>query len=126
MKTIIKKTFNKLISDRYFFVLIFSSFILAIILSIVIAFSVHPSELQLVSHYSAYGITHLYRDQWYYLISFIFFGPIISFLHAIIAIKISFVRGRPLAILFTWLGMGVVVIGFITILAVLNVWTPLQ
>lgn len=125
MNTIIKESFKKLLADRYLLILISSMLLLSFILSIVVGFSVHPSELQLVSHYSAYGVMHLYRDQWYYLISFIAFGPVVAILHAIISIKLLVIRDRSLALVFAWLGIGVIIIGSIISLAVLNVWTPL-
>ena len=99
--------------------------LLSLILATIIGFSVHSSELQLVSHYSAYGVMHLYRDQWFYLISFVFFGLIVALLHSIISIKMLVISDRFLALMFAWLGIGVIIIGFIIAFAVLNVWTPL-
>jgi hypothetical protein len=87
--------------------------------------TVHPSELQLVSHYSAFGITHLYRDQWYYLLTFGVFGLFAAILHSILAVKLFMVKGHSLAILFAWLGIAIVVLAWITATAVINVWTPL-
>jgi len=125
MKTIIKESFKKLFADRYLLILLSVMILLSLILSTIISFSVHPSELQLVSHYSAYGDMHLYRDQWFYLISFAFFGPIVALLHTIISIKMLIIRDRSLSLLFAWLGIAIVIIGFVISLAVLNVWTPL-
>lgn len=125
MKTIIIESLKKLIADRYLLILLSAMILLSIILSIIIGFSIHPSELQLVSHYSAYGIMHLYRDQWFYLITFAVFGPIVAILHSIIAIKMLVIRDRSLALVYAWLGIGIIAIGLITSLAVLNVWTPL-
>lgn len=125
MKTIIIESLKKLIADRYLLILLSAMILLSIILSIIIGFSIHPSELQLVSHYSAYGIMHLYRDQWFYLITFTVFGPIVAILHSIIAIKMLVIRDRSLALVYAWLGIGIIAIGLITSLAVLNVWTPL-
>jgi hypothetical protein len=93
--------------------------------AIAIGFSIHFSELQLVSHYSAFGFTHLYRDQWFYLFVFVIFGLIVAFVNSIIAVKIMIVKGRTLAILITWLGIGILFLGWITASVVLNVWTPL-
>ena len=126
MKIIIKESLKKLLTDRYMLVLISAMLLLSFILAVVIGFAVHPSELQLVSHYSAYGVMHLYRDQWFYLVSFVFFGPIVAILHSIISIKMLVIRDRSLALMFAWLGVGIVIAGFIISFAVLNIWTPLQ
>lgn len=125
MKEIITKSLKELISDRYLLILISSLLLLSLIASVAIGFSLHSSELQLVSHYSVFGITHLYRDQWFYLFVFIGFELIVAILNSAISIKLLIVKGRPLAIMFAWLGVGVIIMGWITALAVLNVWTPL-
>lgn len=126
MKIIIKESIKKLLTDRHLLVLLLSMLILSLVLSIVIGFSIKPSELQLISHYSAYGVMHLYRDQWFYLITFVFFGPIVAIMHSIIAVKLLVIRDRSLALMVAWIGMGVIITGFIIAFAVLNIWTPLQ
>lgn len=125
MKEIITKSLKKLVGDRYLLVLISAMLLITLILSVIIGFSIHPSELQLVSHYSAFGVTHLYRDQWFYLYVFVAFGLIVSLLHSVIAIKMLVVKGHSMAIMFAWLGIGVVFMGWITAMAILNVWIPL-
>lgn len=125
MKTIVIESFKKLIADRYLLAIIALLFLIATTIAIFIGFSIHPSELQLVSHYSAFGITHLYRDQWFYLIVFVLFELVVAVIHSIIAAKLLLTKGRALAIMFVWLGIGIVLMGGITASAVLNVWTPL-
>lgn len=125
MKEIILKSLKQLIADRYLLALVLIMLLLALVSAIVIGFSVHPSELQLVSHYSAFGVTHFYRDQWFYLFVFIAFGPLLAILHSIIAIKLLIVKGHAIAIMFTWFAIGILFIGWTTALAVLNVWTPI-
>jgi len=99
--------------------------LLALISSISIGLSIKPSELQLVSHYSAFGTTHLYRDQWFYLLVFIFFGLIVAILHIIIAIKLLIVDKRSIAVMIIWAAIGIILLGWATAHSVLNVWTPL-
>jgi hypothetical protein len=125
MKEIILKSLKELINDRYLLILISVLILMSILFAINIGLSIHPSELQLVSHYSAFGVTHLYRDQWFYLLVFVAFEPIVALLDAIIAIKIFVIKGRSLAAMFVWLGIGTVFLGWITVSAVLNVWIPL-
>ncbi len=125
MKKIIKESITKLVSDRYLFFLLIVLVLLAIIASVAIGLSIHTSELQLVSHYSAFGITHLYRDQWFYLLVFVFFELIVATLHTIISIKLLNTTGRSIAVLFAWTGIGIVLLGWATAIAVINVWIPL-
>lgn len=125
MKNIIKKSLKQLLTDRYLLIVLVLFILVAIINSIIISLSIHTSELQLVSHYSAYGITHFYRDQWFYLVTFVLFQVIISILGVIICIKLFIVKDRSIAIMFAWVGIGTLIVGLITALHVLNVWTPL-
>jgi len=125
MKIIIKESLKQLITDRYLLILLLAMLLLAFILATIIGLSIHPSELQLVSHYSTFGVTHFYRDQWFYLFVFVAFEIIVAVLHTIIAIKLLIVKGHSLAIMFAWFGIGTILLGWVTTLAVLNVWTPL-
>lgn len=125
MNTIIKESFKKLIDDRYLLVLSIFTFVLAIVFIVIVLMSIKPSELQLVSHYSAFGVTHLYRDQWFYLYVFAAFQIITMLFHILISVKLLVIKGHSFAISFLWLGLGIMTIGLIIALSVINVWTPL-
>jgi len=125
MKNIIKKSLQQLLADRLLFAVLILLLLVSIISSIIVGLSIHFSELQLVSHYSAYGVTHLYRDQWFYLIVFVAFELVTAILHIIISIKLLLVKDRSIAIMFAWIGVGVVLFGLIVALSILNVWKPL-
>lgn len=125
MKEKIIKSLKDLVADRYLLALISAMLLLSIIAAIAIGFSIHPSELQLVSHYSAFGVTHFYRDQWFYLFVFVAFVLVVAIIHAIIAIKLLITKGHPIAIMFTWFSIGIMFLGWAMALALLNVWMPL-
>jgi hypothetical protein len=125
MKKSIQQSLRLLITDRYLVILCGALVLLAIIFAIYVGLSVRPSEIQLVSHYSAFGVTRLYRDQWYYLLSFGVFGLLIAALHVMIATKLFSVKGRSFALLFVWLGIAMTLLAWITTTAVINVWTPI-
>lgn len=123
IKETIIKSLKTLVADRYFLALVLVLFLLAIIFSISTGLSIHQSEIQLVSHYSSFGITHIYRDQWFYLISFVLAGIIVAILHIIIAIKLLVVKNRLFAIMFVWLGIGILILGcWTTAATVINIW----
>ncbi|HEU4830982.1 MAG TPA: hypothetical protein VFS65_02320 [Candidatus Saccharimonadales bacterium] len=125
MKTTIKESLKLLVADRYLLVLLSFLVLLALAFVSYIVVSVRPSELQLVSHYSAFGITHLYRDQWFYLLVLGLFGLVAAALHVAISMKLLVVKGRTLAIMFAWFGVGIMLFAWVTAAAVLNVWSPL-
>lgn len=125
MKSIIKQSVKQLIADRYLLELVLIMALLSIAFAIIIGLSISPSEIQLVSHYSAFGPTNYYLDQWFYLLVFVLFEPVVAILHTIIAIKLLNIRGRSMAIMFIWLGIGIILIGLATALKVIVGWKPL-
>ena len=125
LKDTITQSLKELITNRYLTVLSVITLILAIAFVIFIGVTVRPSELQLVTHYTAYGVTHLYRDQWFYLLSFGAFAIIIALINIAIALKVYLTKGHPLAIMFAWISIGIMVFAWLTSFSIINVWSPL-
>lgn len=124
LKTNIIQSTKELLTNRQLTVLSVVIVLLALSLSIYIAIRVNPSDLQLVTHYTAFGVTHLYRDQWFYLLTFIGFALLTAFLHIALSLKIYLTKGHPLAVMFAWLGVGVLVFAWIVAISIINVWSP--
>jgi hypothetical protein len=120
----IKQSFKELTTNRYLTVLSVITLVLALGFITYILLTVHASELQLVTHYTAYGVTHLYRSQWYYLFTFGGLALLVAFLHISIAIKIFLTKGHPLAIMFAWMGIGIIIFAWVTAFSIINVWSP--
>lgn len=120
MKAIIIQSLKDLVADRYLLILLSSLTILTFICVISLGLSIQPSERQLISHYSAFGITHFYFDQWFYQFVFVIFGLIVSILHSVVAVKLLIVKGHSLAIMYAWFGIAVVLIGWVTFSEVLG------
>ncbi len=101
--------------------------LLAVFLLLVAAFcisvsvSLHPSELQVVTHYTAFGITNFYRDKWYYFLAFIVFGVVIGVVHACVVAKLYKEKDRSFAIGFAWLSIVTVLIAWVLTHSVLQV-----
>lgn len=123
MKKTIHNSLTLLIANRYLLILCSALILLAIGFVIYVALSVQPSELQLVSHYSAFGVTQYYRDQWFYLFNFGVFGIFVAVMHVILSVKIFVTKGNSLAIAFAWLGIVVILLAWVTTYAVINVWS---
>ena len=118
------QSIKELVTNRYLTTLSIVLVLLAVAFIIYIALTVRPSDLQLVTHYTAFGVTHLYRDQWFYLLTFIGFAVLTAFFHIAVAIKIYITKGSPLAIMFLWLGIGVLIFAWIVAISIINVWSP--
>ena len=125
LKDTITHSIKELITNRYLTVLSSVTLILAITFVIYIGVVVRPSELQLVTHYTAYGVTHLYRDQWFYLLSFGAFAVITALINIALSLKVYLTKGHPLAIMFAWFGVGIMVFAWLTSFSIINVWSPL-
>ena len=123
-KTNFIQSIKQLLTNRYLTILSGVTIFLALSLTIFILVRVHPSDLQLVTHYTAFGVTHLYRDQWFYLLNFIGFAVIVAFVNIAITIRIYLLKGHPLSVLFAWFGIGLLVFTWIVALSIINVWSP--
>ena len=121
LKDTITTSVKELFTNRYLTTLSIVTVLLTIGFIIYISFTVHPSELQVVTHYTAFGVTHLYRDQWFYLLLFAVFALLAAFLHIAISIKIYITKGHPLAIMFAWLGIGMIAFAWITSFWIINI-----
>lgn len=84
--------------------------ILSLILILTAALHVHPSELQVTVHYTAFGVTNFYRDSWYYLVVFVLQAVLLLIAHTLITIKLYDQKGRSFALLFLALSCAVAVI----------------
>lgn len=122
IKDTIVHSFKELITNRYLTTLAIVTLLLTVLYVAYIVINVRPSELQLVTHYTAYGVTNLYRDQWFYLLTFGGFGLVAAVLHTAIAIKLYITKGHPLALLFGWLGVAMIVFAWLTSFWLINVW----
>jgi hypothetical protein len=104
MKDQIQSAAHTIIRDRQLATLLGVFVFLCIGLLIFIGVSIHPSELQVVVHYTSYGTTNFYRDKWYYLVAFGVFVVMMAIAHTILSYKLLQSKGRSFAIAFIWLG----------------------
>jgi hypothetical protein len=129
MKTIIIESFKRVVADRVLLILLGALILLAIIFAVIIGVMIHSSDLQLITHYSAFGISHIYRSQWFYLYVFVLFELVVAVLQTVLAVKLLVVKGRALAIMTAWSGIIIILLGFSTALSLLNLnaaWNPFQ
>lgn len=125
MRTAIKTSLQQLLQDKRLLFLLFCLLLFGLLSMIIVGLSIHPSDLQLISRYSAFGITHLYRDQWLYFYGFAVFPFVVAILHSIISVKLLVLKNRSLAILFAWIGILVIFISLTIMIALLSAWAPL-
>jgi hypothetical protein len=113
MKEIIRKSLKQLVSDKPLFVLVIVMLLQIILFAIIVGLSIHYNGRQLISHYSAFGGTQFYLDQWFYLFVFVAFGLIVAVINASISIKLLTTKGHALSVAYTWFSIGIVLIGWV-------------
>jgi hypothetical protein len=109
------------LKQRRIILALIALFAVSIIFIGYVGFSVHQTDLKVVTHYTAFGATNFYRDQWYYLITFVLFGIIIAVGHSLIALKIFAIKGLELSLAFIWMSVIMVGIAAVIIHQVLKV-----
>ncbi len=121
MKSSITQFTKQIAADRPFVAVLAVLGLSGVFLSIFVAVNLHPSELQVVTHYTAFGTTNFYRDKWYYLIGFVVFGIMNAIIYSALACKIYQHKGRALAVPFAWLGVVVTILAAATAYQILKV-----
>lgn len=123
MKKIILASLRQLVADRQLLVLVITMIFIAIIASVSIGVAIHPAEYKLTTRYSAFGISHLYLNQWFYYLVFVLFEWVTAMLHSAATVKILVNKGHPLAAMFAWAGIIVLLVGWVMALSVIG-WNP--
>ena len=124
MKTEVINSIKQVFADRIVVALIFLFILMSLVYCVYVGISLHPSDLQVAVHYTAYGETSFYREKWYYLISFILFALVVVAAHTALIIKLFVQERRQIAVLFAWLSIFLVVIMFLITRAVLGIAFP--
>ena len=114
MKNIVTQSLRQLLDNRRLLVVFVVLVVTAIATTSYIAMTLEASDLRIITHYSAFGATHFYRDSWVYLLTFI--GFIVVTVIASIAMGVKLMRQdrTPLALLLAWIGVAMLVITAMT------------
>ena len=121
-----KAVFKQAFSDRSFVLvwLVCLLFFMAII--VLSSVEIRPSDLQLPIRYTVFGITNIYRAQWYTVLAFPAFATIVIVLHTFIAVRLYTLKNQDVAKAFLWLTAIVLAIAFLIFLAVFRVIAIVQ
>lgn len=89
----------------------------AILLVVMTIFNIHVSDVQLPVRYTGYGLTNIYRDRWYSLLSFGAFGLLLGGINGYLIIKLHGIR-RGLSLGFAVLSLFIGIVALIVAAAV--------
>ncbi len=109
MKQQLVTSARRIFEDRYLASLLLGFIFLCIGSIAYLLLLIHPTELQIVVHYTTFGSTNFYRDKWYYLLTFVAFIILVAVTHSVLAYKLLGAKGRQFAAAFLWLGIVIVV-----------------
>lgn len=117
----IKHSLSLAIKDRSYVTVWFVGLGLLLLLIIIGAFYIRPTDLQVPVRYSSFGFTNFYREKWFYELNFIAFGILIGVFHSLIGLRFFEQRGRSFAISFQWLTVIILIVALATVTTILRV-----
>lgn len=108
MKTRILSQLSVILKDRTLLTLSLLIVLAGVMYIGYVSLSLQVKDIQVVTHYSAFGVTHFYRTKWYYLLAFVLFGLLVVLTHIIILIKLKSQNMRSLAIAYGWFTIALI------------------
>lgn len=114
MKQHILSTLKQLTKHKRLLWLLVVLVVFGLATTIFVGLTIESSELRIITHYTAYGSTHFYRDQWTYLIAFAVFIVMTVALGAGVALKLLRQDREPLALLYGWVSIGLIALALVT------------
>lgn len=93
----------------------------ALLVIITAAVHVVPSELQVTVHYTGYGVTNFYRDNWYYLAVFAVQAVVLLVAHTLIAFKVHEYKGKGYTVFFLYLSVALALMTELLLLGLFRV-----
>lgn len=112
---------KQVLADRVMATVVGAVILVSVGYCIYVGVSLHPSQLQVAVHYTAFGETFYYRDQWYYLLSFILFGALFGIAHSVLIVKLFTMNMREVALMFGYFSLFALLIIIIITHSVLGI-----
>ena len=108
MKQMIISSLKQLTANRRLMFSLIGLVLLSVAVVVYVAVTIESSDLRIITHYTAYGVTHFYRSAWTYLFSFILFVVFSAFITVGICLKLLSQDREELAFMLSWVGMAIV------------------
>lgn len=108
MKDVIMNSLTQLVANRRLLALVVALVLVSIAAIIYMSVTIQTSDVRVITHYTAYGSTHFYRDSWAYLLSFVAFVGISAGFSISIGFKMLSHERPQLAALVSWFGIAVI------------------
>lgn len=95
----IKSSIKTALADRQFLIVLVALVIFGLGYSIFATLSLHAPDIQVYTHYTAFGEGHFYKGRWYTLIELVSFGVLVTLVNSALMVKIYSVGRRQSALL---------------------------
>lgn len=116
-----KAAFKQALSNRGFLIAWIVTLVVFLAIVVLCVVEIRPSDLQVPIRYSAFGITNIYRAQWYHELTFVGFAVLVTVLHSLVAVRLYNLKNPDVARAFLWLTSVVLAIAFFIFLAIFSV-----
>ena len=112
---------HSVLADRWLSGLLIVNSIVMIGVIIAIAVMIEPRETQVITQYSAFGITGFYRGYWYSLWSYVAFELLLVIGNAAFSIRLAKLERRELALALLWLTIGLSILTFLLARSIIKI-----
>ena len=117
----VSQTIHQLDRDRLMTGLIIAFGVLTVLFCVYVGVSLHGSDVQIATRYTAFGDTNYYRSHWYYLICFAVFGLLNLAINVAVAVKLFVADQTALARSWVLFAAGILLIGVLIVHSVLGI-----
>lgn len=114
MKQISKQDIKTALKDRWWVGLVITNIVIGLIVAVVIVVAIEPRETQVITHYSAFGVSNFYRSSWTQLLNYGLLELIVVAAHSLLSLKLMHIERRDLALALLWatIGLSLVVLTY--------------
>jgi len=119
-KEAIKTSFREVTKDRPYVLLMGLIILMGLAYCLIVALSIHPSDVTVYTRYTAFGEAHFYKDHWQYLMSFVLFGIVVAVAHSALMVKLHDMGRRQTGVLIGWFGIIVLLVAVAYTMAIIS------
>lgn len=121
MKEALSSAVHHISTDRVLLVSLVLLGVVSVIFTLATGLQIHPSELQVNTHYTSFGSENFYRTPWHYLLGFVFFGLMVGVVHSAITFKLYIAKHRSMALIFCWLSIFLLIVSYALVHRVIGI-----
>lgn len=123
MKQRTQSLLHSIIGDGWLTGLTIVNILVMIIVIVAIAVMIEPRETQVITQYSAFGITGFYLGYWYNLWSYVAFEIILVVGNGLLSAKLAQLNRRDLSLALLWLTIGLSVVVLLIARSIIKIAT---